>query len=754
MLAAQMKSEAATPISIGVLTSGGDAQGMNAAVRAVVRTAVNRGARVFAIREGYQGMIDGGDAIRPLVWRDTGGILNRGGTVIGTARSAAFRDRAGRLIAARHLLEHDIDRLVVIGGDGSLTGADIFRREWPGLLAELVASGELTHEKADAHLSLGIVGLVGSIDNDFCGTDMTIGADTALHRIVEAIDAISSTAASHQRTFVVEVMGRNCGYLALTSAIAGGADWVLLPEQPPAAGWEDQMCTLLKAGRAAGRRDSIVVVSEGARDRAGQPITSTYVQKALEERLHLEARVTILGHVQRGGAPSAYDRWMSSLLGYEAVQELLSVTPEDEPKLIGIQHNRIVRAPLMQCVADTRAVPKAIGAGDYAHAMELRGNDFAEWVQVFESMARALPDVEPGGRKRLAIINGGAPSPGMNTAVRAATRLALEQGHAVVAVRNGFQGLIEGSLEPFNWGSVDGWGPIGGAMLGTNRHVPNGYEELDRIARNLHRHRIDGLLMVGGWSGYEAAFHLWRAREHHPEFDIPMLCLPASIDNNLPGSELSVGADTALNTIVEVVDKIKQSGVASKHRAFVVEVMGHYCGYLATMTGMATGAEHVYTHERGIKLSDLQRDLKRMLTHFRRGNRLSLMIRNENANALYTTPFICALLEEEGGEEFDVRSAILGHMQQGGNPSPDDRVRATQLAARSVAYFAEQFASRRRDAQMIGYQHGDVTFSHLADLAALSDLEFRRPRSQWWLSLCDVAEELEHANTRLQHPAV
>jgi 6-phosphofructokinase 1 len=214
---------------IGVLTSGGDAQGMNAAVRSIVRTAADYGLEVYAICEGYQGMVEGGARIRRMNWDSVGGILHQGGTVIGTARSEEFRTRAGRLKAARNLMEYEINSLIIIGGDGSLTGANIFRQEWPGLLAELVEMGQISPALAERHPTLTIAGLVGSIDNDMAGTDMTIGTDTALHRITEAIDAISSTAASHQRAFVVEVMGRNCGYLALMSALATGADLVLIP---------------------------------------------------------------------------------------------------------------------------------------------------------------------------------------------------------------------------------------------------------------------------------------------------------------------------------------------------------------------------------------------------------------------------------------------------------------------------------------------------------------------------------------------
>lgn len=200
--------------NIGVLTSGGDAQGMNAAVRAVVRTALDQNTDVYAIYEGYQGMVDGGERIRKMSWDSVGGILQQGGTIIGTARSADFRTREGRLRAARNLLERDIDSLVIIGGDGSLTGANTFRQEWSGLLQELLESGQVSAEQVRRHPHLTIAGLVGSIDNDMQGTDTTIGADSALQQITRAIDAISSTAASHQRSFVVEVMGRHCGYLA------------------------------------------------------------------------------------------------------------------------------------------------------------------------------------------------------------------------------------------------------------------------------------------------------------------------------------------------------------------------------------------------------------------------------------------------------------------------------------------------------------------------------------------------------------
>ncbi|MEJ2209863.1 MAG: 6-phosphofructokinase [Anaerolineae bacterium] len=737
----QVNKQAET-VSIAVLTSGGDAPGMNAAVRAVVRTALDLGARVYAIYDGYHGMVEGGACIREMMWEDVGGILHQGGTIIGTARCSEFRTRQGRRQAAGNLVANGIDRLVVIGGDGSLTGANIFRQEWPELLEELVECGKIDRAMADAHPFLEIVGLVGSIDNDMFGTDMTIGADTALHRITEAVDAITSTAASHQRTFIVEVMGRNCGYLALMGGLATGANWVLIPETPPDVDdWEGEMCRNLKAGRKIGRRHSIVMIAEGARDRQGNPITSDYVKKVLESRLGEEVRITILGHVQRGGAPSAFDRYMSTVLGHAAATTILKEGQASEAQLVGIRQHDVIHSPLLESVARTHEVADLIANHQYERAMAMRGGSFSDSFRILRTLLRAHPhEPEPGQKElRLAVLHCGGPAPGMNTAVRAAVRLGIDQGHTMLAVHNGFVGLAEGDLQEMDWMSVSAWVSRGGAELGTNRKVPQ-VSDFYAIARQLEAHRVDGLLMIGGWDGYEAAYELFRRRDEFPSFRIPILCLPASIDNNLPGSQLSIGADTALNVIINNVDKIKQSAVASR-RCFVVEVMGGDSGYLALITGLASGAERVYLPEEGVTLADLQTDVDKLVEGFEHGKRLGLMIRNENADQFYTTDFITALFEKEGGPLFDVRQAILGHVQQGGNPSPFDRIQATRLASRSIDYLIEQ-ASGGFDppaGAMIGLQRGQVRFTSLEDFPRLIDKDARRPKDQWWLELRPIA---------------
>jgi 6-phosphofructokinase 1 len=725
---------------IAVLTSGGDAQGMNAAVRAVVRTGLEKGAEVYAIYEGYQGLVDGGDYIKKLSWDDVGGILQRGGTVIGTARSEDFRTPEGRHKAACNMLQNGIDGLVVIGGDGSLTGANIFRQEWPAILKDLVQSGDITPETAAAHPNLLIVGLVGSIDNDFSGPDMTIGADSALHRITEAVDAITSTAASHQRTFIVKVMGRNCGYLALYSALATGADWVLIPEAPPdVANWQEVMIERLKAGTKAGRRDHIIIMAEGARDRDGNYIGSTDVQRVLEENLGEEVRVTVLGHVQRGGRPSAYDRILSTQLGYEAVKTLLKAKPEDEPVVVGTKANHIKYFPLMESVERTLAVSAAIAAKDYEKAMSLRSTSFRDSFNTLKTMVRALPHSPSPDQKRfrIGVMNAGAPAPGMNTAARAVIRLGLDQGHIMLGIRNGFEGLSKGQVEDMSWMSVSGWASLGGSMLGTSRLVPKG-SDLYAIARVIEDRKIQALLVIGGWNGYESVNTMLKSRPNFPAFNIPIICMPASINNNLPGTEFSIGADTALNSIVEAVDKIKQSAVATR-RCFVVEVMGHWCGYLALMGGIATGAERVYIPEEGVTLRDMQVDVQNLNKAFEAGKRLGLILRSEYANKTYNTPFMCALFEEEGRDVFDVRPAILGHLQQGGDPSPFDRIQATRISRLCLEYLIEQCSKREVNCAFIGLQRGQINFHDMQDFERMIDAEHERPREQWWLEMKSIA---------------
>lgn len=233
-------------MNIAFLTSGGDSPGMNAAIRAIVRMAICKGCVPFAVKGGYQGLVDGGDNIQEYSWEDVAYILSEGGTFIRSSRCEDFKNREGRLKAAKNLVALGITSLIVIGGDGSLTGADLFRNEWKNLIEELLEMKQISIEQSQKCEHLMVVGLVGSIDNDMYGTERTIGADSSLHRIIEAVDNISTTASSHSRAFIIEVMGRKCGWLALNACIAIGADYLFIPEDPPSSGWQENMKKTVK----------------------------------------------------------------------------------------------------------------------------------------------------------------------------------------------------------------------------------------------------------------------------------------------------------------------------------------------------------------------------------------------------------------------------------------------------------------------------------------------------------------------------
>ncbi|XP_028819683.1 ATP-dependent 6-phosphofructokinase, platelet type isoform X2 [Denticeps clupeoides] len=732
--------------AIAVLTSGGDAQGMNAAVRAVVRMGIYVGAKVYFIHEGYQGMVDGGDNIKEATWESVSSMLQVGGTVIGSARCKEFRAHEGRLKAAHNLVQRGITNLCVIGGDGSLTGANLFREEWSGLLAELVQQGLIDEEASQKYSALHIVGMVGSIDNDFCGTDMTIGTDSALHRIIEVVDAIMTTAQSHQRTFVLEVMGRHCGYLALVSALACGADWVLIPEMPPEDGWEEKMCQKLSAKRAGKKRLNIIIVAEGAIDHNNKPITTSYIQDLVVSRLGFDTRVTILGHVQRGGTPSAFDRILASRMGVEAVLALLETTANTPACVVSLCGNQSVRLPLMECVQMTQEVQKAMDEGRFEEAVKLRGRSFENNLKTYKLLAHRKPESElPHSNFNVAVLNVGAPAAGMNAAVRSAVRVGISEGHKMFAVSDGFEGFHKGQIKEIKWADVGGWTGQGGSLLGTKRTLPA--KHMGKIAEQMRKYNINALLLVGGFEALECLQQLYDARDKFEEFCVPMCMLPATISNNVPGTDLSIGADTALNAIVETCDRIKQSASGTKRRVFIIETMGGYCGYLASVGGLAAGADAAYIYEEPFDIRDLQANVEHLTQKMKTSIQRGLVLRNENCNENYTTDFIYQLYSEEGRGVFDCRKNVLGHMQQGGAPSPFDRNFGTKIAAKAMQWISKKlaetyrqdegrvFANTEDSACLLGMRRRALIFQPVVQLKAETDFVHRIPKEQWWLKL-------------------
>jgi len=302
---------------IGVLTSGGDAPGMNAAVRAVVRTAVHGGAEVLGIERGYHGLMHG--QVRPMGAASVGGIINLGGTILRTARDSVFKTEEGRRMAARVIEEHGIEGLAIIGGDGSFRGALELNRT----------------------CGVKVVGIPGTIDNDILGTQYSIGFDTAVNTAITAIDKIRDTSASHDRVFVVEVMGRHNGFIALEVGIGAGAEAVLVPE----CGRDlVSLCRKLQAGQGRGKMSCIIVVAEGAASASDIATTITQITG-------IETRISVLGHIQRGGNPSARDRFLATRFGHRAAELLLEGRTN---LMVGIEMGQVVELPLERVVAGRR----------------------------------------------------------------------------------------------------------------------------------------------------------------------------------------------------------------------------------------------------------------------------------------------------------------------------------------------------------------------------------------------------------------
>jgi 6-phosphofructokinase 1 len=305
---------------IGVLTSGGDSPGMNAAVRSVTRAAIFNGIRVKAIYRGYKGLIT--DEIVEFQSQNVSNIIQQGGTILKTARCAEFRTPEGRKLAYDNMVKNEIDALVVIGGDGTFTGARIFAQEF----------------------NVPIIGLPGTIDNDLYGTDSTIGYDTAMNTIVEAVDKIRDTASSHERLFFIEVMGRDAGFLALNSAIACGCEAAIIPERETNV---DQLDEFIKNGFKKSKNSSMVIVAESEKTGGATELA----ERVRKEHPEYDVRVTILGHVQRGGSPSAYDRILASRMGVAAIDALLD---EQRSIMIGIVNDVIVHVPFTKAIKDDK----------------------------------------------------------------------------------------------------------------------------------------------------------------------------------------------------------------------------------------------------------------------------------------------------------------------------------------------------------------------------------------------------------------
>lgn len=413
-------------------------------------------------------------------------------------------------------------------------------------------------------------------------------------------------------------------------------------------------------------------------------------------------------------------------------------------------------------MAQTQEVAKAIEAKNFDRAMELRDAEFAEYYKSYQiTTATEQPDLllPENERMRVGIIHVGAPAGGMNAATRAAVAYALARGHTPIALHNGFPGLIRhhsdeplGAVREIKWLDAEGWASKGGSEIGTNRGLPS--EDLETVAFVFKKYNIQGLFVVGGFEAFTAVSELRKGRAHYKAFKIPMVIIPATISNNVPGTEYSIGSDTCLNALIQYCDACRQSASASRRRVFVIETQGGESGYIATIAGLSIGALAVYTPEDGINIKMLDRDIDYLRDSFLKDkgqNRAGkIILVNEKASKVYSVQHIADMIAESGKGKFESRHGVPGHFQQGTVPSPQDRVRAVRFGVRAMRHI-ETFASQTHDdieedpmsSVVIGIKGAKVLFSPMETVERKeTDFKRRRPKDEFWMNLKEVVNIL------------
>lgn len=371
---------------------------------------------------------------------------------------------------------------------------------------------------------------------------------------------------------------------------------------------------------------------------------------------------------------------------------------------------------------------------------------------------------------RIAIIHVGAPAGGMNPATRAAVAYCLARGHTPIAIYNGFPGLCRhhadkplGSVREVRWVESDSWVNEGGSEIGTNRGLPS--DDIAKTAECFGLYKFDALFVIGGFEAFTAISQLRKARKEYPVFSIPLVQLPATISNNVPGTEYSLGSDTCLNTLVNFCDVIRQSASSSRRRVFVIETQGGRSGYIATMAGLSVGAYAVYIPEEKVDIKTLARDIDGLRRNFATDRGAShagkIILRNERASSTYTTQVIADMIKEEANGRFESRPAVPGHFQQGGKPSPMDRIRALRMAIKCVQHIeeyastpADEIAADEKSCVVIGIRGSEVVFSPMGGENGLeetdTDWAHRRPLNEFWLKLRGLVDTLSGRPTEDQ----
>lgn len=744
-------------IRLGILTSGGDSPGMNSAVRSIVRYSLNNSIKVFGIYRGFEGLIRGD--IRELGWDNETHSSGQSGTYLLSARSEKFKTRKGRKEAVFNLLIRNINALVVIGGEGSMEGALILKEEFKELCEEIIAEGWLDPSKVEMKKNEGIwrkdvspnlsadnvmqseksvtgslstekvedvivdylgsealdelhfnitkpyeiqiVGIPGTIDNDIIGTDFTLGSNTALTRVAEVVEKLTSTMRSHKRVFVLECMGRNCGWITLMAGFAVEAEYIFIPEAP-ARDWKCEMLKSLKTAHYNHKLNIFVFVSEGAIDSEGNRVTTSEIKQEVRNA-GMEVRSLVLGHVQRGGMTTAQDRFLGTIFGLKAVEYIIS--GEVNPVMVSVVGDEFVFVDLYEIVKKSKIVRKNFIKKRYGEVLKLRSEYFQQVYLIHEryrynlsqkffkehlypreysighlhahnerkldSSSLISEKVEKlfmvKKKLRVGILMEGPDSGGMNAMLNSLVQFGLCKDIEVFYFFNGYDGVVSLNVRQadiFEFSLVHNQG---GIIIGSS-NTKN--IDIDAVEKRIEELQIDYLIVMGGTVNLKLASKSTK-----------VIIVPCTISNNFPGSDMSIGSDTALNAILIASEASRLTAMSIKKTVYVIEIAGGRCEYLTVIGGISCSVFDVISPKLN-KLEDLiltKRKIKTALD--KRGKNSIMLFRNESTFEYMSTESLCKILCSDEGITYNY--SVLGHLERGIFPSVLDRIHA-RLSAYKV----------------------------------------------------------------------
>lgn len=777
-------------ISLAVLTSGGDSPGMNSAVRSIVRYSLKNQIKVFGVYRGFEGLIEGD--IRRLEWDNETHLSGESGTYLMSARSKDFRTREGRKEAAFNLIIRNIDVLVVIGGEGSMKGALVLKDEFVEHHKELIAEGRLTSyntkrvqegehqensgysmstplqssfEKEDTKYKgydetgdsewdlerirgIKIIGLPGTIDNDITGTDLTIGCDTALTRVAEVAKKLISTMRSHMRVFVVQCMGRMCGWITLMAGFSLGVEYIFIPEAPD-NNWREEMMWSIRTACYNNKPNIFVFMSEGALDGDGNNIELKDIVSVIEQD-GMEVREFVIGHIQRGGMTSARDRFLGTILGLKAVE--YAIEGAEDAMMIGYVNEKAKAVDLREVVEASREIRGFYEQKRYSDVMSRRDSNFQEIYRMYQSQrlklnstfyrevpqqrcpvkrmhARAERKLDRAvvsnvssllavkSKLRIGVLAVGQTTAGMNAIVDGLVQYGLCEGIDVLYFLNGHEGILNMNIrraEIFEFSIAQ---EESGVVIGTSEKDI----DYDETLKKIEEYELDYIVIVGGTVSLKFA-----------EKSNKVFIIPTTAANNFPGVSLSIGSETALNAIAIWAETCRMSATPLEKTVYLLDVGGGMCGYLSAIGGICCSAFETINPEFN-KMEELLLISRRIKQDARQGS--LIIIRNEETFGKVPTESLCQLLCS--GSNVEYRCNTLSNIQGGLMPSMIDR-----LYAKMTAFKVIEAVIDRKEGCIVGIRKGAAVLIDIENALSAYDKAKDTVKDPEWLKYLDVASKI------------